>query len=124
MDEEMPYTITGPAMVKIFEATPVIKPSLLDSIASEVMAFANPEIGTKAPPPPNFAILSKKPKPVEIAVINIIESEAKTKQVSLLIPKYRYNCKKNSAIKQIVPPTTNAFIQFFKQGDCSARFSV
>ena len=81
--------ITGPAIVNIFVATPVIRPSLFDSIASEVIAFANPEIGTKAPPFPNLAILSKNPNPVEIAVNSIMLNEAKRREVSLSIFKYR-----------------------------------
>ena len=50
--------------MNIFDATPVIKPSLFASIAGEVTEFEKPVIGTRAPPPPNLAILSNTPIPV------------------------------------------------------------
>ena len=111
-------------MLNIFEATPVIKPSLFVSIASEVTALANPDIVTKAPPPPNFAILSKNPIPVEIAVKRMTVNEVNRREVLSAIPKYKYSVLIVSPIKQIVPPTKNAFAQFFIQGERSARLLV
>ena len=70
----MPYIVpasvekrmTGPATENILAPTPKINPSLLLSIAALVTAFEKPVTGTKVPAPANLAILSKKPKAVEI----------------------------------------------------------
>ena len=51
----MPKTRTGPAMVNIFAAMPVTKPSLLKSMAGETMELANPVTGTSVPAPAYFA---------------------------------------------------------------------
>ena len=58
-------------MVKIFAPTPSTKPSLLNSIAGEVMAFEKPVIGTNVPAPATFAILSNTLKPVSNDAITI-----------------------------------------------------
>ena len=46
-------------MVNIFAPTPRIKPSVLNSIAEDATAFANPVIGTKVPAPAFLPISSK-----------------------------------------------------------------
>ena len=81
----LPYTITGPAIVNILEATPVINPSLFASIEGDETELEKPVIGTKAPPPPNFAILSKIPIPVNRPAININVNEARRREVTLSI---------------------------------------
>lgn len=65
MLEIVPYTITGPAIMKIFAPTPKTNPSLLESMAQEQTAFAKPVIGTRVPAFALAAILSKTPKPVK-----------------------------------------------------------
>ena len=52
-----PYTITGPATINIFAPMPVIRPSLLKSIAGEATALAKPVMGTSVPAPPKRASL-------------------------------------------------------------------
>ena len=49
--------MTGPATTNIFDAMPVMKPSLLKSMAGETTAFAKPVIGTSVPAPPKRASL-------------------------------------------------------------------
>lgn len=124
IDADVPYTITGPAIVNILDATPVTYPSLFASIDGDVTAFENPVIGTNAPAPPNFAILSKKPKPVKSEARNINDIEAYKSDFSLSAPKFKYSCESPSPKQQIAPPTINAFMQFIRHGERSARFSI
>ena len=42
IDAATPYSITGPAMVKIFAPTPSTKPSVLHSRAGETTEFQSP----------------------------------------------------------------------------------
>ncbi len=51
----IPYRITGPAMVKILHPMPKTCPSFLYSIAGAATELANPVMGTSAPAPPHFA---------------------------------------------------------------------
>ena len=67
MPESTPYTTTGPAMMKSFAARPVIMPSVLNSSAGLVTAFAKPVMGTSAPAPAIFAKLSYTPSAVKSA---------------------------------------------------------
>jgi len=120
----MPKTRTGPAIVNIFDATPVMYPSLFASIAGAAIEFANPVIGTSAPPPPNFAILSKTPIEVKIPDRNIRDKEAYISERSFSAPKLIYNSENISPIRQIVPPTKNALIQSLMQFERSALFSI
>ena len=60
----IPYSITGPAIVNILQPIPNICPSFLNSIAGDATEFANPVIGTKTPAPAYFAILENIPNPV------------------------------------------------------------
>lgn len=76
-------------MVNIFEATPVTKPSLFASIAGEATEFEKPVIGTRAPPPPNFAILSNIPMPVNNPANRIKVNDAMRREVSLSEPRVR-----------------------------------
>ena len=50
---------------------PRILPSILNSTAGETTEFAKPVMGTAVPAPACFAILSKTPAPVSIAVITM-----------------------------------------------------
>ena len=63
----MPNTKTGPATVNILAPSPVINPSLLNSMAGDTMEFAKPVIGTSVPAPATFAILSYQPNAVNTA---------------------------------------------------------
>ena len=47
----VPNTMTGPATTNIFDAIPVMKPSLLKSMAGETTELAKPVIGTSVPGP-------------------------------------------------------------------------
>ena len=67
----IPYAITGPAILNIFAPTPITKPSVLNSRAGDTTELAKPVIGTIVPAPACLAILSKTPIPVRIAVIII-----------------------------------------------------
>ena len=71
IDEEIPYTSTGPAMVNIFAPTPITYPSDLYSIAGETIEFAKPVIGISEPAPANLPILLNKLRPVKNALIPI-----------------------------------------------------
>ena len=51
----IPYNITGPAILKIWHPIPKTCPSFLNSIADAQTPFAKPVIGTSAPAPPQFA---------------------------------------------------------------------
>ena len=62
-------------MVNIFTPTPRTQPSVLNSIAGETTALANPVMGTRVPPPPNLAMLSYMPRAVSTAERNISETE-------------------------------------------------
>lgn len=46
---QVPKTMTGPAIMNILAAVPVMKPSLLNSRAGETTAFAKPVMGTRVP---------------------------------------------------------------------------
>ena len=67
---QVPKTITGPAMMNILAAVPVMKPSLLNSRAGETTALAKPVIGTSVPAPPSLAASSYTPRPVKSAPRN------------------------------------------------------
>ena len=82
----MPNTNTGPAMVKVFTPIPVIMPSLLNSIAGETTALANPVMGTSVPAPANRAMLSKHPNPVKSADRKISEMETPARAMGRLSP--------------------------------------
>ena len=47
----MPYTSTGPAMVKSLAPVPSTQPSGLNSMAGDTMALAKPVRGTTVPAP-------------------------------------------------------------------------
>lgn len=51
MDDETPYTNTGPAILNKFAPTPVTYPSFLNSIAGDTIEFAKPVIGIIDPAP-------------------------------------------------------------------------
>lgn len=89
-DAVIPYTNTGPAITNIFEARPRTKPSLLNSIAGETIAFENPVIGTIVPAPANFAIRSYTPIPVKTAPINIKVEGVAILTVSSANPSFSY----------------------------------
>lgn len=81
MDDEIPYTNTGPAILNKFAPTPVTYPSFLNSIAGDTIEFANPVIGIIDPAPALFPIRSYTPKPVrnaprKINVIDVAEDAA------------------------------------------------
>ena len=57
--ENIPYKITGPAMVNIFAPTPNTCPSALNSIAGATTPLAKPVMGTRHPAPP-FWLFSDK----------------------------------------------------------------
>lgn len=107
-DAIVPYTITGPAMTKIFAPTPRINPSVLNSIAGDTTAFANPVIGTKVPAPAYFAILSYTLNPVSSALIATSDIDVKVGVTSTVAPKCRYNSIKSCPMTHIIPPTANA----------------
>ena len=65
----VPQTITGPAILNIFEHTPKIIPSFLYSSAGLAIELAKPVIGTKEPAPANFPILLNMLSPVKKALI-------------------------------------------------------
>ena len=71
IDEDIPYTRTGPATVNIFAPTPIIYPSDLYSIAGDTIELANPVIGTIVPAPANFPIALNKFNDVKNALIPI-----------------------------------------------------
>ena len=48
--------MTGPATTNIFAAMPVMKPSLLQSMAGETTEFAKPVMGTSVPAPAKRAM--------------------------------------------------------------------
>ena len=52
------HTMTGPAIVNIFAAVPVMKPSVLNSSAGAATELAKPVIGTSVPAPASFAMSS------------------------------------------------------------------
>ena len=52
----VPNTMTGPATTNIFDAIPVMKPSLLKSMAGETTELAKPVIGTSVPAPAKRAM--------------------------------------------------------------------
>ena len=56
----------------MFAPVPIMIPSDLNSIAGETTEFAKPVIGTAVPAPATFAILSKMPEPVRMAVIQVV----------------------------------------------------
>ena len=52
----VPKTMTGPATTNIFDAMPVMSPSLLKSMAGETTEFAKPVMGTSVPAPAKRAM--------------------------------------------------------------------
>ena len=75
MDDDIPYTRTGPAILNRFAPTPNTYPSLLNSIAGDTIEFANPVIGIIDPAPARFPIKSYTPSPVrnDPIKINVID---------------------------------------------------
>ena len=71
MDDPIPYTNTGPAILNKLAPTPKTNPSLLYSIAGDTIELANPVIGIIDPAPALFPIKSYTPNPVKKAPINI-----------------------------------------------------
>ena len=71
MDDEIPYTNTGPAILNKFAPTPVTYPSFLNSIAGDTIEFAKPVIGIIDPAPALLPIRSYTPNPVKNAPIKI-----------------------------------------------------
>ena len=105
----MPYTSTGPAIWKSFAPTPKTKPSLLNSIAGDAIEFAKPVIGTIEPAPANLPILLYTLIAVKKIPININEILVTDAAASSLRPAPFRPSNINCPIKQIIPPTTNAF---------------
>ena len=66
-----PNTSTGPATVKSFAPRPVMKPSLLNSIAGDTMELAKPVMCTSIPAPACLERSSYQPRAVSVAEINI-----------------------------------------------------
>ena len=90
MDDEIPYTNTGPAILNKFAPTPVTYPSFLNSIAGDTIEFANPVIGIIDPAPALFPIRSYTPKPVsnaprKINVIDVAEDDASLSKLIIFI---------------------------------------
>lgn len=83
----IPYKITGPAMVKILHPIPNTCPSFLNSMAGAATLLANPVIGTNAPAPPNFTIDGYMLKPVKRILARISSREHQPPAVSLSSPK-------------------------------------
>ena len=71
IDDNIPYKITGPAIINILTPKPRINPSFLNSIAGAVTELEKPVIGTIEPAPANFPILLYNPKPVKSEAIKI-----------------------------------------------------
>ena len=67
--------ITGPATKNILAAMPVIRPSLLKSMAGETTALEKPVMGTRGPAPPKRASLLERFRPVSSADRNTREQE-------------------------------------------------
>ena len=81
MDDEIPYTNTGPAILNKFAPTPITYPSFLNSIAGDTIEFAKPVIGIIDPAPALLPIRSYTPSPVrkepiKINVIDVAEDAA------------------------------------------------
>ena len=90
MDDEIPYTNTGPAILNKFAPTPVTYPSFLNSIAGDTIEFANPVIGIIDPAPALFPIRSYTPNPVrnaprKINVIDVAEDAASLSKLIIFI---------------------------------------
>ena len=113
----MPYTITGPATVKIFVASPGTIPSDLNSIAGDVTALENPVIGTSVPAPAYFPILSNTPIAVNSDAMKIRVIEVMLPVSSLSAPREKQSFLNASPRVQIRPPTQNARKVSFKMGD-------
>lgn len=116
-DDVMPKTKTGPETMNIFAPKPVIKPSLLNSIAGETMEFAKPVIGTSVPAPACFAMLSYQPRAVRVA-----ESKMRLTETAALAslssrPMDRYKLHSACPKVHISPPKKNANAQFFNFGE-------
>ena len=111
-EADTPYTITGPAMMNILAPKPVIKPSVLNSIAGELIAFAKPVIGTSVPAPACLAILSYTPSIVSSTPKKISDTETK---VFASVSSNPHSLKSSNIpcpSAQIPPPMTKAFEQF------------
>ena len=87
MDDETPYTNTGPAILNKLAPTPITYPSFLNSMAGDTIEFAKPVIGIIDPAPANFPIRSYTPNPVRIAPkkINVIDVAEDASSLSRLI---------------------------------------
>ena len=68
--KNIPYRITGPAIVNILQPIPNTRPSFLYSIAGAATLFANHVIGTRLPAPPNVVIDGYILSPVRITLKN------------------------------------------------------
>src|SRR5699024_9974041 len=54
--ENTPYTMTGPASLKMLVPTPRINPSVRCSIAEEMTELPNPVTGTAVPAPAHWTV--------------------------------------------------------------------
>ena len=70
----------------LFAAMPVMKPSLLKSMAGDTTALAKPVMGTRAPAPPHLTILWYSPKPVSSTDSSTRSSEHQLPAVCLSSP--------------------------------------
>ncbi len=111
MDDPIPYTNTGPAILNKLAPTPRTNPSLLYSIAGATIELANPVIGIIDPAPALFPIKSYTPNPVKKAPININVIEVAVPAVILSrLPTFKYKSFIICPITQIIPPTKNASV--------------
>ena len=105
--------MTGPAIVNIFTPIPNTCPSFLYSIAGATTLFAKPVIGTKLPAPPQFASDGYQFKLVSTMLHNTSIMEHQAAASCLSNPKlYFAILVMICPIRQIPPPSTNAFAIF------------
>ena len=89
-EASVPYSITGPAIVKIFAPVPRTYPSVLASSAGATTELAKPVMGTMVPAPACFAILGYMSRPVKRAPKKISVIEVAAAAFYSARPKYLY----------------------------------
>ena len=96
-------------MVNSLQPRPSTRPSRVYSIAGETMALAKPLMGTNAPAPAYWPILSNTPAPVSTAVSSTIITLAKVEAAEVVrSSQERPTSMKTCPRAQMPPPTMKA----------------
>ena len=109
-------------MVNSLAPRPKMKPSLLNSMAAEATALANPVMGTRVPAPANLAIRSNTPMAVRVTAMKMRVIEVRGLAISSIRPMAVYKFPKACPKVQMAPPMRKALRQSLNKGEEGEAF--